>query len=168
MFPIVHFNAYLDQSAAREEARVTLRARQRQRHVGPSQYTYPDELAPFPAFAEWLYDHVQTLKEQNFPIPVELIKLSCPPSDQAYFFNAMWAYGCHYRCDSEDGAAHVIDDSGIACISSFSSNTILDVGILKSIVVVQYAATNICLMKGLWIMANEGGCRTVKKDNMGF
>jgi hypothetical protein len=152
----------------REEARATLRVRQRRCHAGPSQYIYPDELAPFPAFAEWLYDHVQTLRDQNFLIPVELIRLSYPPSDQAYFFNTMWAYGCHYRCDSEDGAAHVIDDSGIACISSFSSNTILDVGILKSIVVVQYAATNICLMKGLWIMANEGGCRTVKKDNMGF
>jgi hypothetical protein len=151
-----------------EEAWVSHRASQRWRHAGPSQYTYPLEFVLFPSFADWLYDHVQTLRAQNFPIPVEVIRLSCQPLEDANFFDAMWAYGCHFRCDNKNGPTHVTNDSGIACISDSSTNTILDVGILKLVIVVQYAATDICLMKGSWVMANEGGCRTIKKDNMGF
>jgi hypothetical protein len=125
-------------------------------------------LAPLPSFADWLYDHVQTLRAQNFQVPAEVIRLSCQPLDEAYFFNSMWEYKCHYRCDNENGPTHVTADSGIGCILSSSSNTILDVGILKSIVVIQYAATNICLMKGSWVMLHEGGRRTIRKDNVGF
>jgi hypothetical protein len=80
----------------------------------------------------------------------------------------MWAYGCHYRCDPERGPSHITYDSGIASMSSHTTNTVVDVGVLKSIVSVQYAAENILLMKASWIPPTQEGQATIKKDGSGF
>jgi hypothetical protein len=152
----------------REDARAAHRTRQRGGRIGTIWYNYPEDLQVFPGFTSWLYEHVRVLKAEGFLVPTEVVRLSCLPSERAYFFNAMWAYGCHYRCDDERGPSHITYDSGIACISNSSTNTVLDCGILKSIVVVQYAAPNICFMKGSWFLPVEDEQRTIKKDTMGF
>jgi hypothetical protein len=136
--------------------------------VGPICYMYPDELSMLPSFAEWLDHHVRMLRANNFPVPPKVIRFSCPPSEVAYSYSSMWGYGCHYHYDAERGATHVTFDSRIASIPSHTTNTLIDVGVLKSIISVQYAVQNIILMKGLWIMPFEEGQRTIKKDSSGF
>ena len=67
---------------------------------GPIQY--PQELAtPFPTFAIWLNQHVRELKESGYPVSHELDSLHCPPLPHAWSFHSMWAYGCHYTCNTE-------------------------------------------------------------------
>lgn len=80
----------------------------------------------------------------------------------------MWAYGCHYRCNEELGPTHVTYDSKVASLSSLNANTVVDVGVLKSILLVTYAGTSMCVMKCNWIAPMVDGRRTIRKDNKGF
>lgn len=162
--------AYLTLKAERDDARARHRETERHGRCGPISFHYPEHLAnPFPPFSTWLYLHIRTQRNENqFPIPQELLWISCPPSDQALAYRHMWAYGCHYRCDDESGPTHVTYDSGVASLSSSNSNTVMDVGVLKSILLVTYGGANFCVMKCSWIAPTDEGRRTIRKDNSGF
>ena len=165
---LAYVSAYQVLRDEREAARAAHRALQRGCRTGPIRFTYPEQLHTLPRFADWLYEHVRQLRESNFPVPRDIVTFSCPPSEIAYTYNAMWAYGCHYRCDLERGPSHITYDSGIASMSSHTTNTVVDVGVLKSIISVQYAAENILLMKASWIPPTQEGQATIKKDGSGF
>lgn len=98
----------------------------------------------------------------------ELESLHCPPSEHAWCFNAMWAYGCHYSCNSESGPSTVAFDCGIAAIPPSPTCTEIDVCILKNIILVTYLGFNVVVMEGSWIKTREHGRRFVKKDPLGF
>ena len=130
---------------------------------------YPQHLAtPFPKFATWLNSHVRALREEGFPISREIMSLHCPPSQHAWTFSAMWAYGCHYTCSDESGPSSVAFDSGIAAIPPSLTSTEIDVGILRSIILVTYLGLNCVVMEGSWIKSRDQGRRVVKKDPFGF
>lgn len=162
--------AYEAMKSEREDARAQHPAAERRGRSGPIRFHYPEHLAtPFPTFSTWLYHHVRTQRNENqFPISRELLWMSCRPREHALSYSGMWAYGSHFRCDDESGPAHVTYDSGVASLSSTNSNTVVDVGVLKSIILVTYGGTNVCLMKCSWIAATEEGRRTIRKDNSGF
>lgn len=134
------------------------------------RYNYPEELSiPFPAFATWLYEHVRTLRFENqFPISRELLWLSYPASENIVMYNSMWAYGCEYRYDAESGPSHVTYDSGVASVTGGNLNSAVDIRILKSIVMVTYGGTNVCLMKCSWMAPVSEGQRTIRRDGNGF
>lgn len=138
----------------------------RQRGV-PIQYP-PDLAQQFPRFPAWLNSHVRALKEVQFPISNELESLHCQPSQHALAFNAMWAYGCHFSCDSETQPSTVAFDSGIAAIPPSATCTEIDVGILRNIILVTYGAVTCVLMEGSWIKTRDQGRRVVRKDPYGF
>jgi hypothetical protein len=138
----------------RDNARAAHRIEQRGCRTGLVRYTYPKDLESLPCFADWLYEHVRRYRDEDLPVPSEIVRLSFLAAEKAYSYTAMWAY--------------VTFDSGIAAISNETVNTMIDVGVLKSIVAVQYAATTVCLMKGSWIMLVQDGRRTIKKDGSGF
>ena len=106
------------------------------------------------------------LRSEGFPVGPELLELHCPPSHVAFSFKAMWAYGCHFRCDPETRDSHVTFDSGIASVSSDSST--LDVGILKDILLISYGKLNCVVMQGEWIKSTEQGRAAIRKDRYGF
>ena len=134
-----------------------------------SQIIYPEELAtPFPSFAQWLNAHVRSLKDDNFPVSRELESLHCPPSEFALSYNAMWAYGAHYVCNSESGSSPIAFDCGIASIPPSATSTEIDVGILRNILMVSYLGLNCVVMEGSWIKTTDQGRRVVKKDPLGF
>jgi hypothetical protein len=139
---------YKVQKEDRDNARAAHHIKQRGRRTGPVRYTYLEGLESLPCFADWLYEHVRRQRDEDFPVPSEIVRLCFPPAEKAYSYTAMWAYGSYYRSDIEQGPGHVTFDSGIATISNETANTMIDVGVLKSIVAVQYAATTVCLMKG--------------------
>ena len=140
-----------------EDARAVHRVLQRGCYTRSIWFTYPKQLHTLSRFSDWLYKHVQQLRESNFPVPCDIVRFSCPPSKIAYTYNAMWAYGCHYRCNPKRGPFHITYDSIIASMSSHTTNTVIDVGILKSIVSVQYTTKNILLMKASWISSTQEG-----------
>ena len=80
----------------------------------------------------------------------------------------MWAYGCHYTCDSETTVSSVAFDSGIAAIPPSPTCTDIDVGILKNIIIVTYGGFNCVLMEGSWIKSSSQERRVIKKDSYGF
>ena len=105
----------------------------------------------------------------RFPIDPMLDALHCPPSSHALAYDAMWAYGSHYRCcPDEGGPTHVAYDCGIAALTPESVTTTIDVGILKNIILVCYGTLKCVLMEGDWIPPMHEGRRAVKKDTYGF
>lgn len=81
----------------------------------------------------------------------------------------MWAYGCHYRCcTDESGPSHVSYDCGIVAITRESVTTTIDVGILKNIILVSYGTLKCVVMEGQWIPPLVDNRRVVKKDPYGF
>ena len=140
---------------------------QRRRHRGAIQY--PPALAtPFPKFAQWLNSHVLDLREEGYPVSKELLSLHCPPSQYAWTFNGMWAYGCHYSVSQESGPSAVAFDCGIASIPPSQTSTEIDVGILRNIILVTYLGLNCVVMEGSWIKTRDQGRRVIKKDPHGF
>lgn len=94
----------------------------RARHRGvPSnllRFDFPAHLiGPFPPMSSWILDHVSTLREAEFPVPMEVIALSLPPDSRALSYAAMWAYGAHFHTDRLGSSAYVTFDSGIAHIT---------------------------------------------------
>lgn len=130
---------------------------------------YPPDLAsPFPEFSTWLNAHVRDLKAADFPVSSELEALHCPPSQHAWSFAAMWAYGSHFSCNLETRPSTVSFDSGIAEIPPSSTCTQIDVGILRDIILVSYGTLTPVLMEGSWIKSRDQGRRVVRKDSYGF
>ena len=80
----------------------------------------------------------------------------------------MWAYGCHYTCNSERQPTTVAFDSGIAAIPPSPTCLEIDVGILRNIILVTYGAVSCVLMEGSWIKTRDQGRRVVRKDSYGF
>ena len=137
------------------------------RRAQPLQYP-PDLATPFAKFNDWLNNHVRRLKGDGFPVSRELDCLHCAPSEHAWTFNAMWAFGCHYVCNSETGNSTVAFDSGIAAIPPSPNCTEIDVGILKNIILVTYHGINCVVMEGSWIKTHDQGRRVIRKDSYGF
>ena len=108
------------------------------------------------------------LKDQGFPITRELNSLHCPPSEHAWSYNSMWAYGSHFSCCQENGPSSVAFDCGIAAIPPSPTATVIDVGILWNIIYVTYLGINCVVMEGSWIKPIDQGRRVVKKDSSGF
>lgn len=104
----------------------------------------------------------------QFPISRELLWMSCPPEENVISYNAMWAYGAHFRCDDERGPAHVTYDSGVASITAGDSSTPIDVGVLKSILIVTYGGVTVSIMKCSLVAPVGEGRRTIMKDRSGF
>ena len=141
----------------------------RQRRRGGMPVQYPPELStPFPKFDSWLNCHVRLLKEEGFPISHELDSLHCPPSEHAFSFGSMWAFGCHYSCNSETVPSTVSYDCGIAAIPPSETCTEIDVGILKRILLIYYLDLSCVVMEASWIKTRDQGRRVVKKDSYGF
>ena len=80
----------------------------------------------------------------------------------------MWAFGCHYTCNTEDGPTTVAFDYGIAAIPPTPVCTEIDVGNLRNIILVTYMGLNCVLMEGSWIKSRDQGRRVIKKDRNGF
>ena len=154
---------------AREIFRAEFRSRQRGAHVNPTRFEFPTHLqGPFPVMSTWIKDHVSTLREAEFPIPMEVVALSLPPDTRALSYNAMWAYGAHFRTDRHGDTAYVTFDSGIAHITEDGLADAIDVGILKSILYVKFGTMTAVVMKGEWYEKKDHGRTTIKKDRYGF
>ena len=81
----------------------------------------------------------------------------------------MWAYGAHFRCDDEEGGpSHVSFDSGISHISAENVGSAIDVGILRSILLVHFGSMTTVLMEGSWVAKRRHGRANIKKDRYGF
>ena len=118
--------------------------------------------------SSWIRDHVSTLREAEFPVPMEVIALSLPPESKALSYGAMWAYGAHFRTDKLGSSAYVTFNSGIAHITKESLADAIDVGILKSILHVNFGVMSAVMMKGEWYEKKDHGRAAVKKDRYGF
>jgi hypothetical protein len=112
---------------------------------------------------------VAQLRKEDFPTPTEVVNFSTTPAPVAWSFQSMWAYGAHYRCDNEEeGASHVTFDFGIAHITDTTLALNIDVGILKSILLVHFGSTTCVLMEGSWIARKHQSRANIKKDRYGF
>jgi hypothetical protein len=140
-----------------------------ERPAGRAVIYQPELQGPFPKFSTWLYSHVQRLRHENFPTPTEVVNLSCGPDPIAWSLHSMWAYGAHYRCDSEEGGpSHVTFDSGIAHIMEETLCSQIDVAILRSILLVSFGSFSCVVLEGSWISGKHEGKDNVRKDCHGF
>ena len=97
-------------------------------------------------------------------------RLSTLPSRHAQTYQQMWAYGNHYRVQS-DGDEHgfVTQDYGIASIFGAEegrSAGVSMVGVLKEIIVVRYSAQRRVIFRGSWI--RPGPRPSTKLDQYSF
>lgn len=95
-------------------------------------------------------------------------------------FNAMWAYGSHFRAESELlGNIYISYDSGIAvvalttCQSSRADRRPVDaalkyVGVVRKIIRITYGTYQVNVMRCSWIKPNVVGNRTMRQDEHGF
>jgi hypothetical protein len=98
-----------------------------------------------------------------------VVNLSSGPAPVAWSFQSMWAYGAHYRCDDEEGGpSHVSFDSGISHITDANVGSAIDVGILRSILLVHFGSMTTVLMEGSWIAKRRQGRANIKRDRYGF
>ena len=111
---------------------------------------------------------MNSLRDSDFPVPMEVIALSLPPDSKALSYGAMWAYGAHFRTDQYTFPAYVTYDSGIAHITEEGLTEAIDVGVLKSILHVNFGAMSTVTMKGGWYEKKDQGRTTIKKDMFGF
>ena len=111
---------------------------------------------------------MKSLREADFPVPMAVINLSQPPDSRALKYRAMWAYGAHFRSNIPDGIGHVTFDSGIAHITDEGLEDVIDVGILKSILLVTFGSMNVVLMEGRWFKKIDQGRASTKRDRYGF
>jgi hypothetical protein len=100
---------------------------------------------------------------------MEVVNLSGGPDSVAWSFHSMWAYEVHYRCDDEQGGpTHVTFDFGIAQITEDNLHSKIDVGILRSILLVSFSSLRCVVMEGSWISAKHQQWKNIKKDRHGF
>ena len=110
--------------------------------------------------------HIRTLRLEGFPMSPELCELQCTPNHVVLSFKAMWATGCHFRCNPETVDSHVTFDSGIASVTEDASK--LDVGILKEILLITYGKLNCVVMRGDWIKSTDQRRAAIRKDRLRF
>ena len=111
---------------------------------------------------------MRLLKEDNFLVSSELESLHCLHLEHVLSFSAMWAYGAHYSTNNEITLNTIAFDSGIVAIPPSPTYTNINVGILKSIILVTYLNFNVVLMEGTWIKSSSEGRCVIKKDSYGF
>ena len=102
--PCVCRREYTVLAQEREDDCVAFRSSWRARHNGSTRYRYPSDLLPMPPFSYWLYDHVRRLRAEGFPVPRNLVRLSCQPSAWATRWHRMYVRGAHFRCHRSEGA----------------------------------------------------------------
>lgn len=129
---------------------------------------YPLELQVLPSFSKWLYRHVRNLRDSGFPIPEDIVRLSCLPSKVVASYRTMRAYGAHYRCDDEESITHATYNSGIAVMESGDLEQAINVGILRQIFLVYFGSLTVVVLKVSWIKQTDQGRRAIKRDNLGF
>lgn len=109
----------------------------------------------------------------------ELKALSSGPSQRACSFRSMTSYGSHYRVEGEEsGGHHVTFDSGVAQLESRRAGNvslneggvvdIIRVGILKDILVLNYANMNVVLMVVSWVAKDSELHPRLRRDPHGF
>lgn len=147
----------------RNVSRQTFRIQHQRRHLGRTM-TYPDHLQMMPPFTKWLRQHVQELREADFPLDEKLIQLSTPPSAEAESYKYMWSYGVLLRCmEDESARAYSTFDSGICTSISERAVDRIEVGILKGIYRVSFAGWNVIILRTEWAKQD-----LLRKDRMGF
>ena len=73
---------------------------------------------PLPKFVDWLHDRVQSMIDNGERAETDLALMSSLSSREAKEYNAMWAYGNHYRCLPEDKSiTHEMFDFGVFVMS---------------------------------------------------
>lgn len=127
-----------------------------------------------PDFVEWLpmYTTRMVNAHGQCNVDIELLRLSVLPSIHAESYQQMWAYGNHFRVQSEEsGSGFVTQDYGIACIfgaEEGQSAGVSMVGTLKEILVVRYSAQRRVVFRGSWIRNDPGPRASTKVDQYGF
>lgn len=139
------------------------------------QLQYPAALLHgLPDFVEWLPQYTTALVRDRGSnnVDIELIRLSAPPSREVETYQAMWAYGNHFRVLNEgDEHGFVTQDYGIASIfgaEDGQSAGVSMVGVLKEIIVVRYSAQRRVVFRGSWIRNDPGPHSSTKVDQYGF
>ena len=109
----------------------------------------------------------------------DLVAMSRLPSPYVKHHNSMWAYGYHFRTDSENGRQNISFDAGVAaiitqtCRSSTADMNPVEadlqyVGIIKDIVHVDYGHLDFKVLRCSWIKPDLAGEPTIKQDRDGF
>lgn len=118
-----------------------------------------------PPFSKWLYGHVRNLRAVGYPIPEDIVRLSCLSSKVVASYRRMRAYGAHFRCDNEQSVAHVTFDSGVVVMDHKGMEDSIQVGILRHIYLVYFGSLTVMVMKMSWMKQTDQGRRTIKQDN---
>lgn len=133
-------------------------------------------IMPFPM---WLRTRVKMVPNTAGHIGEELRAMSCPPSRRACSFRSMTSFGSHYKVELEEaGVQHVTFDSRVvelenAAVRGDTSNNgvmveLVRVGILKDILVLNYAHLNIVLMVVSWVAKDTEQQPRLRRDAYGF
>lgn len=123
---------------------------------------------------EWLPQHTTGLVNAHGSsnVDIELLRISALPSREAETYQAMWAYGNHFRVANEgEESAFVTQDYGIASIFGAEegrSAGVSMVSVLKEIIVVRYSAQRRVVFRGSWIRNDSGPRSSTKIDQYGF
>ena len=140
-----------------------------------AQYAYPPHLVDdMPDFVEWLSQYTYRLVNTNGSnnVDIDLQRLFVLPSRQAETYQAMWAYGNHYRVENTGvEGGFVTQDYGIASIFGAEdgrSAGVSMVGVSKEIIVVRYSAQRRVVFHGSWIRNDPGPRSSTKIDQYGF
>jgi hypothetical protein len=131
-------------------------------------------------FSKWLEAKVDAMGAAAGSESPEVLILAQPPARHVTEYPSMWAYGNHFRCEHALlGSTHISYDSGVACIvnqscqSSSHDRNPVDanlkyVGVLRKILVVEYASRKVNVMKCAWVRPDLVGNRKIMKDEHGF
>jgi hypothetical protein len=104
-----------------------------------------------------------------------IVWLSRPPTWKTYTYEKMWTYGNHYHANIESRLWHLTSNYGVACIFkqvicsstrywNFVMGNLNYVGVLKQILVVDYASLPMVLFTCSWIPINTRGNAIVKMN----
>ena len=70
-------------------------------------------------FGDWLFDVVREYMENGVDVADHVMAIGFPPSNKAYTFRVLRAYGKHFRiCDADEGCKHVTFECGLIICSS--------------------------------------------------
>ena len=134
----------------------------------------------FENFTNYLDRRVDELNATDLGVSWDLRYLSQRPSPRVREYNAIWAYGNHFRAVNPiTGNPYESYDSGVASIqaqtcqsSSRDRNPVNAnlnyVGVLQKVLRVEYASLKVNVMKCNWIKPNLVGQATMRLDEHGF
>ena len=131
------------------------------------------------AFATWLREKCESRHAGDRRWGEELRALVAGPSRRACTFKSMTSFGSHYRVQvDEKGVQHVTFDSGVGVLAvcgngeDSSQNRaevqLARVGILKDIVVLNYAHKGIVLMDVSWVVEDSELRPKLRRNDHGF